>query len=127
MPSKYHKWTKAQRKREPEPYVSIIAHQPDDRPYVPAGMGFTARNFVLTPPKPQYTARPRTGLSYADKMAAASARWDADHGAGITPRTKVAGQPAGYTARKGNPDAKAVRGISDEARNALVNGRAWVR
>lgn len=105
--------------------VSLQAHQPDDRPLDVNGI--RALTFVGSAPKVRATAPSRVGMGHRDKMAAVSAGWDDDGGAGKTRCPKGTPEPLGYTARVDNPDAKPVAGISRAAWDAFLDGRSWTR
>ncbi len=123
MPSKYHVWKAPVRKALPPPRVSIIAHQPDDRPVnlVPGG---TAANWVTCPPKPLYTPRTRTGLSFTDKAASFSPGHDSDGGWGASRRKgRFATEPAGYTARTPSTTGKTLKGELARSLAAIQAGR----
>lgn len=127
MSSKYHAWKSPVHKADPAPFVSMIDHQPDDRPVLKIP-GASASNWVTCPPKPLYTARPNVSMTFTDKAASFSPGHDADHGYGANRRKgPFDKEPTGYTARTPSSTGKTVKGISARAQAQYAGGRTWAR
>ncbi len=106
------------RKRGPG-RVSIIAHQPDDRPRVI----LSAKSWVTCPDQVRASAPVRTNLTFTEKAVVGSSSWDSDHGAGGRRRKgQFVSEPASYTARTPSTTGKSVKGLSVEATAPLAHG-----